>query len=155
MGTVSSVMAEDSGPSIARQQAGGVSVQRGTYELTAAQAEDATLRVRLCKLPAGHRIVDLAFENDDLDSGATGVVDIGVEDTIQDPSDSTSATLFAADRTIQAAGIGSVRSQAAMELGARNYDRYIIMDIATVADTGVAGGVAATLTSRPALTPFE
>ena len=151
MGTVSSVMASKSGLSIQSSQAGQVTVQRGNYELTAVEAADATLLVRLVKLPAQHRIVSLVVEMDDLDTGVTGVCDVGIEDTIQDPADTTDANLFATGLSMQAASTTRYDVAAAMALAAQDYDRYITIDITTGAATGAAGGIAATLTSRPEL----
>lgn len=151
MGTVSSVMASKSGLSIQSSQAGQVTVQRGNYELTAAEAGDDTLLIRLVKLPAQHRIVSLVVEMDDLDDGAAGVCDVGIEDTIQDPVDTTDADLFVAGLSMQAASCTRYDVAAAMALPAQDYDRYITVDITTAAGTGAAGGIAATLTSRPEL----
>lgn len=151
MPTVESVMASKSGPAIASAQAGQVTVQRGTYELTATQAEDNTLVIRAVKLPAQHRFVQCILENDDLDSGATAELDVGLEDTIQDPADTTDSQLIAAGVSGQGAAAAVLVSQAALELPAVNYDRYITVAVATAATTGLAGGVAVTLFSRPEL----
>ncbi len=151
MPTVESVMASKSGPAISSAQAGQVTVQRGNYELAAADSEDATLEILVVKLPAQHRLVELIVENDDLDSGATGTVDVGVKDTVQDPSDTTDLTLFATGLSIQAAGINSYQSQATMEFGVTNYDRFIAVNVNAASTTGLAGGIAATLISRPEL----
>jgi hypothetical protein len=105
----------------------------------------------MVKLPAQHRIVSLVVENDDLDTGAAGTIDIGLEDDIQDPADTSDATLFGAAVSVQAAAVVRYETQAALELPAVNYDRYITIDIDTAAATGIAAGVAATLTTRPEL----
>lgn len=151
MARVFSVMGSNAGPSIASAQAGQVTVQRGNYELAAADSEDNTLEIALVKLPAQHRLVELIVENDDLDSGATGTVDIGLLDTIQDPADTTNLTLFAAAQSVQAAAITRFVSQAMMELAVTNYDRYVVVNVDTASTTGLAGGVAATLITRPEL----
>lgn len=151
MARVFSVMGSNAGPSIASAQAGQVTVQRGNYELVGTEAEDNTLEIALVKLPAQHRIVEVIVENDDLDTGATGTFDVGLLDTIQNPADTTDLTLFATGVSMQAAGINRYVSQAAMELGAVNYDRYIVVNINAAATTGAPGGIAATLISRPEL----
>jgi hypothetical protein len=151
MARVYSVMGSNAGPSISSAQAGQVTVQRGNYELAATDSEDNTLEIVLVKLPAQHRLVELIVENDDLDSGASGTVDIGLLDTIQDPADTTNLTFFAAAQSVQAAAITRFVSQAAMELAAVNYDRYIVVNVDVASATGLAGGVAATLISRPEL----
>jgi len=148
MATVASVMGSNAGPAIASAQAGQVTVQRGSYEMIATEPEDNTLSVRMVKLPAQHRIVSLVVENDDLDSGATGTIDIGIEDDVGATSD---ATLFGAAVSVQAAAVVRYETQAALELAAVDYDRYITIDIDVAATTGLAAGVAATLTSRPEL----
>jgi len=144
-------MGSNAGPSIASAQAGQTVTQRGNYELLAAQAEDDTLLIRLVKLPAQHRMVSLVVENDDLDDAAGLVVDIGLEDTVQDPADTTDATLVATGVTMQAAAVARYETQAMLELAVVNYDRFITIDITTAAGTGAAGGIAATLVSRPEL----
>ncbi len=151
MPIVSSVMGSSAGPAIASAQAGQTTTQRGNYELTGAEAEDDALLIRLVKLPAQHRIVSLVVENDDLDSGSGLVVDVGIEDTVQDPDDSTDANLVATGVTYQAAAVVRYETQAMLEFGVRNYDRFITIDITTAAGTGVPGGIAATLVSRPEL----
>ena len=153
MPTVESNLAHS--PSIQSAQAGQVTVQRGTYELTAAQGIDDTLIIRTVRLPAQHRLVSLHLEYDDLDSGAAGLADLGIEDTIQDPDDTTDATFFEADIDIQAAAVIAYKTAAMLELEARNYDRYITFAIATAAGTGLAGGIAVELTSRPDLPSHE
>ncbi len=152
MPTIASVMGSNAGPSIASAQAGQVTVQRGNKELTAVQVDDTTLLVRLVKLPAQHRIVSLLIEHDDLDGVTAHAVDIGVEDTVQDPVDTTNLTLIAAAATItQAAGATRYETQAMLEFGVTNYDRFIVVGVETAATTAQAGGIAATLTSRPEL----
>jgi hypothetical protein len=93
----------------------------------------------------------LCVENEDLDSGATGTVDIGIEDTVQDPADTTDATLFAAAQSVQVAAFNRYESKAIWDLPAVNYDRFIIVDIDVASTTGLAGDVNATLVSRPEL----
>jgi hypothetical protein len=151
MGTKTSVMGSNAGPAIASAQAGQVTVQRGNKELLATDSEDATLRLRLVKLPAQHRIVSVVLENDDLDGGATGTIDIGVEDSVQDPVDTTNATLIGAAVSVQAAAVVRYETQVMLEFGVTNYDRFIIVDIDVASTTGLVGGIAATLTSRPEL----
>lgn len=153
MPTVESRLAAS--PAIQSAQAGQVTVQRGTYELAATDSEDATLEILVVLLPAQHRIVELTFENDDLDSGATGTVDIGLKDTVQDPADTTDLTLFATALSIQAAGINTYKTQATQEVAAVNYDRYIAVNIDVASTTGLAAGIAVELVSRPDLATHE
>lgn len=153
MPTVESILAAN--PAIQSAQAGQVTVQRGTYELTAAQAQDATLEVLVVRLPAQHRIVELTVEVDDLDSGATGTVDVGLKDTVQDPADTTDLTLFATGLSIQAASINTYKTQATQEVAAVNYDRYIAVNVNAAATTGIAAGIACELVSRPDLATHE
>ena len=142
-------------PSIQSAQAGQVTVQRGTYELIATQSEDVANAFRVVRLPAGHRIVELTLENDDLDSGATGTIDVGLEDTIQDPADTSDSTLFFTAQTVQAVGINTVKTQAMQEVAAVNYDRYITVEIDVASTTGLAAGIAVELVSRPDLPSHE
>ena len=142
-------------PSIQSAQAGQVTVQRGTYDLDAVQLADNTTVVRICRLPAGHRIVRGVFETEDLDTGATGAVDIGLEDTVQDPADTTSLQLFDAALSVQIASINLYETAALKELPAVNYDRYILVQLVTAAGTPAAGQIAFELTSRPDLPTHE
>lgn len=152
MATVVSVMGGNSGPAIASAQAGQVTVQRGTYDLLATDAEDAAIQIRVVKLPAGHEIIDLELDNDDLDTGAAGAVDIGIEDSVQDPADTTDLTLFATAIAVQtAANRENVMSFAASRLAPQNYDRFIVVTMQTVSTTGLAGRLGLTLTSKPYL----
>jgi len=152
MGTVTTVMGSNAGPAVASAQAGQSTTQRGNYELTAVEVDDTTLLIRLVKLPAQHRFVSLLIEHDDLDAVTAHAIDIGVEDTVQDPADTTDLTLIAAAATItQAAGSTRYETQAMFEFPAVNYDRFIVVGMETAATTAQAGGIAATLVSRPEL----
>ena len=152
MPTVETVIASKSGPAIASAQAGQVTVQRGTFDGAILQWEDATLQVRMVKLPAQHEIIDLVIDSEIIDTGATGAFDIGVEDSIQDPSDTTDLTLFGTALAVHTAAIfGSQMTQAAARFAPVNYDRYIVLTMETVSATGLAVRVGLTLTSKPAL----
>jgi hypothetical protein len=152
MATKESVLGSKSGPSVASAQAGQVTVVRGSYDLLATDSEDATLLLRVVKLPAQHRIIDLVMDNDDLDGVTAGAVDIGIEDTVQDPADTTDLTLFATAVDVQTAAIRvSHMSFAAARLPAVDYDRNIVVGIETVSTTGLVGTIGLTLTSVPEL----
>lgn len=152
MATKSSVLGSNSGPGVASAQAGQVTVVRGSYDLTAADGVDSTLQLRIVKLPAQHRIVDLVMDNDDLDTGAAAAVDIGIEDSVQDPADTTDLTLFATAVAVQTVTtLSNQMSFAAMRLAAVNYDRFIVVTWETIAATGLAGQLGLTLYSRPEL----
>ena len=147
MPTYSSRMAANA--SIQSAQAGQVTVQRGTYNLDATQLADNTTIVRIVRLPAEHRIVRASFETEDLDTGATGDVDIGLEDTVQDPTDTTDLTLFDTGLSVQAASIQLYETAALKELPAVPYDRYVIVQLTTAAGTPAPGQIAFELVSRP------
>jgi len=152
MATVETVMASKSGLAIASAQAGQVTVQRGSYLLSAAQAGDSTLQIRLVKLPAQHRIVDLYLDNDSIDTSTGAAIDIGIEDSIQDPADTTNLLLFGTAIDVQTdANQQVVMSGAAAVLAAVDYDRFVVVTLETVATTGEIGYIAVTLTSRPEL----
>ena len=152
MPTVSSVMASNAGPAVASAQAGQVVVARGSYEFTAADTIDTDLQVRIVKLPAQHRIVRVILDNDDLDTGTDGAIDIGLEDDIQDPADTTNLLLIATAIDVQtAANAQEFVSHASINLAALDYDRYIVVTWETVSATGLAGGLGLTLISRPEL----
>jgi hypothetical protein len=152
MATVASIMAGKQGPAVASAQAGQVTVQRGTYDLAQPDAEDATIQIRVVKLPAAHRIIGLVLDNPALDVGSAGAIDIGLEDDIQDPGDTTDLTMFATAIDVQtAANRQDVMSHAAAVLAPQNYDRYIVVTMETVSTTGIADALGLTLTSQPDL----
>jgi hypothetical protein len=147
MATVESNMASKSGLAVSSSQAGQPTIQSGNYELTKAQAEDATVLLRILKLPAQHRIVGLVLAIDDVSTGADITLDVGIEDTV---GSTTDATLCVDGSALgQAGGVADVTSMAALELAAANNDRYITIDISVAATTGAAGGVRVVLTSVP------
>ena len=152
MATVESVMASHAGPAIASAQAGQVTVQRGSYELSAAESGDNTLVIRVVRLPAQHRLVSLVVEHDALDAGAGLLLDFGIEDTIQDPVDTSDSTLIATAATIgQAAGTTRYETQAMLEFGVTNYDRFVTAEVDTAAATNAGGTLAFNLVTRPEL----
>ena len=151
MPALETVMGGNSGPSIASAQAGQTTTQQTRISLLATDSEDVATRIRLLKLPAQHRIVSLVLVNEDLDMGAGGTIDVGVEDTVQDPADTTNAVLFAAAQSIQAAANNRYENAAVWDFAAANYDRFIIVDIDVVSATGIAGDLHATLVTRPEL----
>lgn len=156
MPALETVMGGNSGPAIASAQAGQTTTQQSRISLLATDVEDVATRIRMLKLPAQHRIVSLVLVNEDLDMGATGTIDVGIEDTVQDPADTTDATLFASAQSIQAAANNRYESAAVWDFAAANYDRFLIVDIDVVAATGIAGDIHATLVTRPELgTQFE
>jgi hypothetical protein len=92
------------------------------------------------------------LDNDDLDGVTAGAINIGIEDSIQDPADTTDLTLFATAVDVQtAANRQNVMSFAAVGLAAQNYDRFIVVTMETVSTTGLVGTLGLTLTSRPEL----
>lgn len=152
MVTRATIMGGRTGPSIASAQAGQVVVQHSKIELTVAEVESSTFIARFMKLPAQHRIVSLVVFNDDLDGTTGAAVDIGIQDDVQDPSDTSDLTLFAAAQDMQtAATITRLETEAMWEYAAANYDRFVEMAIETVAGTGLVGGVSMVLTTRPEL----
>ncbi len=152
MATVASIMGGNSGPAIASAQAGQVTVQRGTYDLLATDSEDAAIQFRMVKLPAQHEILDLVLDNDDLDGVTAGAIDIGIEDSIQDPADTTDLTLFATAVDVQtAANRQNVMSFSAARVAPVNYDRFVVVTMETVSTTGLVGRLGLTLTSKPSL----
>lgn len=151
MPALETVMGGNSGPAIASAQSGQTVTQQTRITLAATDSEDAATRIRLLKLPAQHRIVSLELLTEDLDSGATGTIDVGVEDTVQDPVDTTDVVLFAAAQSVQAAASNRYTSKAIWDLAVTNYDRFIIVDQDVVSATGLVGDIHATLVSRPEL----
>lgn len=152
MPTKESVLGSNSGPAVQTAQAGQVAVVRGSYDLLATDSEDTTIQLRVVKLPAQHRIVAVILDNDDLDTGTDGAIDVGVEDSIQDPADTTDLTAIATAIAVQTAanaqvlvGFDSIR------LAPVNYDRFIVVTMETVSATGLAGQIGLTLLSRPEL----
>ena len=148
MPALETVMGGNSGPSIASAQAGQTTTQQTRISLIGTDSEDVATRIRLLKVPAQHRIVSLVLIHEALAMGATGTVDVGVEDTVQDPSDTTNAVLFASAQSIQAAANTRYENAALWDYAAANYDRYLIVDVQDVSATGLAGDLLATLVTR-------
>lgn len=151
MPALETVMGGNSGPAIASAQAGQTVTQQTRITLAATDSEDAATRIRLLKLPAQHRIVSFHLITEDLDSGATGAIDVGVEDTVQDPADTTDTTLFSSALSIQAVSDIKHENKIVWDFAVVNYDRFIIVDIETVSATGLVGDMHATLVTRPEL----
>ena len=77
---------------------------------------------------------------------------LGVEDTVQDPADTTDLTLIATAIDVQTAANAQIfHAFAAINFAAVNYDRFIVVTIETVSATGLVGTLGLTLTSRPEL----
>lgn len=151
MPALETVLGGNSGPAIASAQAGQVVTVNTRISLVGADMEDAATFIRLFKLPAQHRIVSLQIVAEDLDMGATGALTIGVEDTVQDPSDTSDLVLFAAAEDVQAALNIRYENAAIWDYAAANYDRFIALAIETVSATGLAGDIHAMLVTRPHL----
>ncbi len=149
MATVTTVMGGNSGPAVQSSQAGQVTVQKSKIELTAAQVDDATLILRMLKLPAQHRIVSLVMFNDDLDTGAGAAFDIGIADDVGATDD---PVLFGAAVAFQtAATVTRFEGEAIWDYAAADNDRFLELAIETVGATSLAGGISVVLTTRPEL----
>ena len=153
MATTASVMGSKAGPAIASAQAGQVTVVRGSYDLLQPDMEDTTLQLRIVKLPAQHRIVQIILDSEALDAASAGAIDIGVEDDVQDPADTTDLTLFngATGVDVQADQALVLTSLEAINLAPVDYDRFIVVTVETASTTGVAAALGITLFSRPEL----
>ena len=136
-----------SGYSLQECAAGGLRAVQSMIAL--AENPTAADIYRLCPLPAGHRVVDIALVSDDLDSVTDMVVDVGIEDTVQDPSDTTNADAFFDGSTLpQTGGIAHASLVGAVTLAAVDYDRWVTLTVMVDAATFVAGNIGVILTTR-------
>lgn len=142
-------------PSIQSAQAGQPTVQYGTYDMEIVDSEDNANSIRMVRLPAQHRFVAVTLSMPDLDSGATGTFDFGLEDTVQDPSDTSDSTLFESATSNQAASFTEYKTAALLAIPAVDYDRYLTVEIDVVSATGLADTIAVELVSRPDLASHE
>ena len=136
-------------PSIQSAQAGQPTVQYGTYDALGVDTEDAANSIRMVRLPAQHRFISVTLQMPDLDSGATGTFDFGLEDTVQDPADTTDLTLFETATSMQAASFTEYKTAALLAIPAVNYDRYLTVNVDVVSATGLPDEIAVELQSRP------
>lgn len=130
---------------------GNIVVPIGPYEVDAsAEITTASDKLRLGVLPAGHVITDIVFACDELDAGTAVVLDIGIEDTTQDPSDTTDVDALIDGSTVaQAGGVVRMSAIAGLEIAAVNYDRYITATVITPPTTDQDGGIAGWFSYRP------
>jgi hypothetical protein len=142
-------------PGVQSAQAGQPTVQYGTYDTAIVDTQDAANSIRMVRLPAQHRFVSVTLAMPDLDSGATGTFDFGLEDTVQDPADTTNLVLFESATSMQAASFTEYKSQALLAIPAVNYDRYLTINVDVVSATGIVAEIAVELQSRPDLPSLE
>lgn len=97
----------------------------------------------LLKLPPEHRIVDAVLICSDLDTGTPAILlQVGVIDTVQDPSDTTDVdAIFAGLTTAQAGGVARATLATCFNVAVRSYERIVRLQIATGAATAVTGQV--------------
>lgn len=117
-------LATNAGHSVFRSEANGVACLRAKVTLPADY--EVGDKFNLLKLPAEHRVVDAVLVAGDLDSGSGVVLDVGIVDTVQDPSDTTSADCIFDGSTVgQAGGVARASLASCFNIAARNYDRTV------------------------------
>jgi len=134
--------ASGSRPSKTVTGVGQVTLNNGTINLTAVLVTADT--IALCKLPAGHVPVDFMLNSDDLDSGATLVMEVGVI------GGADSGVLVAANTLGQAGGMARLDNRLGLRLAPSDVDRMIGVTVTTGAAGVVAGTLSGALSSRPA-----
>jgi len=138
----------NSGYSLQECGAGGLRCVQSVIDVQTEPTEGDS--IRMCKIPAGHRVVDVKLFCDDLDTGTELVLDVGVEDEIQDPSDTTNVDAFLDGTTIgQTGGTATGALKTMFDLGAVPYDRWLAVLWLTDAATFAAGDLGVVLTTRP------
>lgn len=107
----------------------------------------------LLKLPAEHRIVGATLISADLDGGGpTVTLDVGIIDTVQDPSDTTDVdAIFAASTVAQAGGVVQATLATAFNVAVRNYERTVRLAVKAAATTPQSGDVELLLFVSPKL----
>lgn len=135
-------LAEVSGPAHMGAAANEVACIRAKITLPADHELNDTYD--LVKLPAECRVVDAVMVCGDLDAnGAPAItLDVGVIDTVQDPSDTTDTdAFFAAVTTGQAGGVVRATLATAFNVATRSYDRTVRLLVKVAAATPQAGNV--------------
>jgi len=138
----------NSGYSLNECAAGGLRCVQSMISLAANPT--ATDVYRICKLPAGHRVVDVALISDDMDANGspTFTVDVGIEDEIGATTDDD---IFFVLSTLPgvAGGISKCALKAMTDLAAVDNDRWVTITIGVAAATFAAGEIGVCLTTRP------
>jgi hypothetical protein len=120
-----------------------------TVELTAAQVVQNNL-VKLAKLPAGYRIVDLILESDDLDTHgtATSTVSVGVLKADESAFE-TGMTMITASEIPKTGGLARIDTKSLETIGASTSERTVALLFVAAVGTAAAGGVTISMTIAP------
>lgn len=147
MATVESNMSVDNAPVVSPNRAGEVIAQRGYVALTAAQVVVGNI-VKLCKLPAGCKPVDLVVDFDELDSAGspTTTATFGILNADGDALATSAGSLTATQ--LGAGGIKRTDKAGFLRLAATDSDRYIAVILGGTVATAAAGTLGATLAYR-------
>jgi len=142
MATYNAALATDQFPAVSATAAGQCTASRG--ELTVSTALADTDVINLCKLPAGHVVVDFILDSDELDTGADAItMKVGI--TGDDDC------LIASTTVGQAGGIARMSSVAGLRLAPSDSDRTVLVTVTANPGTGATGvKLGGTLISRPA-----
>lgn len=100
--------------------------------------------IELGVIPAGFRVVDMAFHPDDLDTATALQFNIGVmTGTWQDPDSARTGgnEFFSADTTAQAGGIARMSAAGGFNVAASNLDRSIGLTVAAAAGGSQTGQI--------------
>lgn len=147
MATIDSNMSVDSAPVVTPNRAGEVIAQRGYKALLSTQVVVGNI-IKLCKLPAGCKPVDLVVDFDELDSNAspTTTATYGILNADGDALDVSAGALTTTQ--LGAGGIDRADDEDFFRAAATSSDRYIVAILGGTVATGAAGTLGATLHYR-------
>lgn len=120
-----------------------------TVELTAAQVVQNNF-VKLAKLPAGYRIVDLILETDDLDTHGTptSTVSVGVLKADESAFE-TGMTMITASEIPRTGGLARIDTKSLETIGTSTSERTVALKFVAAVATAAAGGVTISMVIAP------
>lgn len=143
MATYNAAQSTDQFPAISSTAAGSVTAARG--ELTVDTALALNDVINLCKLPAGHVVVDFILDSDDLDTDGSPaiVMKVGI--------DADDDALISSTTVGQAGGIARMDVVTGLQLAPSDSDRTVFVTVSTAPATGATSvKLGGTLLYRPA-----
>lgn len=143
MATYNADMSTVQFPATTATAAGSVTAVRGEIDVSTALALNDV--VNLCKLPAGHVVVDFVLDSDDLDTNGSPaiVMKVGI--------DSDDDALISSTTVGQAGGLARMDVVTGLRLAPSDSDRTVFVTVSTGPATGATGvKLGGTLMYRPA-----
>lgn len=128
------------------QFAGGVTVARASVTFPAGAAQNDIFE--MLPIPAGHIVVDMILDSDDVDSGTAVLFNVGIMSGdwgVNDNTRTCGAEFFSGSNVGQAGGVVRPTLATAFRQAAPSVPKSIGIKVATAPGTGVAGTVGLTV----------